>query len=479
MAARFWVGGNDTWDATAGTKWATTSGGAGGAAVPTASDDVTLDAGTGHGNVTISGGRVCKSLTCTNYTDTLNMGGTITVSGSVTLGSGMTITGASALIVNATGTLTSNSKTWPNDLTLSSGAGGITVSGTWTNTGTVTMNTFTSSSINTGTIACQTHFTLGATPGAVGTGTISMVGTGNATFGTFATNFNFNFNTSGTITIASTATWFARGTLSWTAGTVVLGTTKLNFNLNATCNTGTGITWGDVDIISAGSTLTLLSDLNMSGNLLLSTGTTTQTINGAFNINVGGNVSTQGTTSITLGTATIVMNGTGSLSTASSTQLRNNLTINSAGTITLSGTINYNTGTFTYTAAGSLVVTGSVLKCNVNTTIAGVGFTMAGLNISAAGVTVTVVNGQTYHISESITAVGTAASHAVLKSNSAGNQAIVIINQGATQDNGFLNVTDIDTRGGQTGWSYKGTLSNATNWQALPTQPKTIASTFC
>ena len=35
MAARYWVGGTDNWNATVGTKWATTSGGAGGAAVPT------------------------------------------------------------------------------------------------------------------------------------------------------------------------------------------------------------------------------------------------------------------------------------------------------------------------------------------------------------------------------------------------------------------------------------------------------------
>ena len=43
MADRFWVGGSATWDATAGTKWATTTGGGGGAAVPTAADDVRFD----------------------------------------------------------------------------------------------------------------------------------------------------------------------------------------------------------------------------------------------------------------------------------------------------------------------------------------------------------------------------------------------------------------------------------------------------
>lgn len=43
MASRYWVGGTDTWNGTAGTKWATTSGGTGGAAVPTSSDDVFID----------------------------------------------------------------------------------------------------------------------------------------------------------------------------------------------------------------------------------------------------------------------------------------------------------------------------------------------------------------------------------------------------------------------------------------------------
>ena len=43
MAARYWVGGTDNWDGTAGNKWATTSGGAGGAALPVAADDVFID----------------------------------------------------------------------------------------------------------------------------------------------------------------------------------------------------------------------------------------------------------------------------------------------------------------------------------------------------------------------------------------------------------------------------------------------------
>lgn len=69
MADRYWVGGTATWDNTAGTKWATTSGGTGGAAVPTSSDDVYFDANSGAVTVTLQGGN-CRNLTTTGFTGT-------------------------------------------------------------------------------------------------------------------------------------------------------------------------------------------------------------------------------------------------------------------------------------------------------------------------------------------------------------------------------------------------------------------------
>lgn len=72
MASRFWVGGTAAWDPTAGSKWATTSGGAGGAAVPTAADDVFLDGASGAVTVTMStASAVCRSIDCTGFTGTL------------------------------------------------------------------------------------------------------------------------------------------------------------------------------------------------------------------------------------------------------------------------------------------------------------------------------------------------------------------------------------------------------------------------
>jgi hypothetical protein len=95
MADRYWVGGSADWDATAGTKWATTSGGSGGAAVPTSSDDVYFDSNSGAATVRIAYGASCKSLNVTSgFTGSVtNAGGLsnrINVYGSITLGANMT-----------------------------------------------------------------------------------------------------------------------------------------------------------------------------------------------------------------------------------------------------------------------------------------------------------------------------------------------------------------------------------------------------
>lgn len=67
VGVRYWVGGTATWDATAWTKWSTTSGGAGGEAVPTQYDDVYFDANS-TGVVTIgSWTKSAKDLTLTNF----------------------------------------------------------------------------------------------------------------------------------------------------------------------------------------------------------------------------------------------------------------------------------------------------------------------------------------------------------------------------------------------------------------------------
>jgi hypothetical protein len=78
MADRYWRGGSGTWSTTNTTNWSTTSGGAGGASVPTSSDDVYFDANSASGSYTVSisttGTKNAKALTISNPTV-----GTITI----------------------------------------------------------------------------------------------------------------------------------------------------------------------------------------------------------------------------------------------------------------------------------------------------------------------------------------------------------------------------------------------------------------
>ena len=105
MADRYWVGGTATWDGTAGTKWSTTSGGAGGASVPTSSDDVYFDqnsnVGTGAFTVTISSSRVCRNITVQNLDGNMTLAG----SGSLSVYGNLTFP-STRLTVSNTGTFT-------------------------------------------------------------------------------------------------------------------------------------------------------------------------------------------------------------------------------------------------------------------------------------------------------------------------------------------------------------------------------------
>lgn len=112
MADRYWVGGTANWDSTAGAKWATTSGGAGGAAIPTSADDVFFDAAS-TGVCTIQNSNTgAKSINCTGFTGTITGNGAITISGSVTLSAGMTFTHTGVKTFDSTGTITSAGKTF-------------------------------------------------------------------------------------------------------------------------------------------------------------------------------------------------------------------------------------------------------------------------------------------------------------------------------------------------------------------------------
>jgi hypothetical protein len=143
MADRYWVGGTANWDGTAGTKWATTSGGAGGASVPTSADAVFFT-NLSTGTCTIATGNTgALSINCTGFTGTLAGSAAITVSGSVTLVAGMGFTYSGTLTLNGTGTLTTAGKTI-GPLTINGAGITVTLGDPLTSSGalTVTQGTF-------------------------------------------------------------------------------------------------------------------------------------------------------------------------------------------------------------------------------------------------------------------------------------------------------------------------------------------------
>lgn len=129
MANRYWVGGSGTWDTTSTTHWSATSGGSGGASVPTTADAVIFDYNSFSGSATVAlqdGATLnCASLSfVTAYTaqylttsgTTLNCAGSISISGgasNVTLGAstvyctGWNI-GASSVLSAASATIVLN-----------------------------------------------------------------------------------------------------------------------------------------------------------------------------------------------------------------------------------------------------------------------------------------------------------------------------------------------------------------------------------
>ena len=207
MANRYWVGGTATWDSTAGTKWSTTSGGAGGSAVPTSSDDVFFDASSGSGTVTRSTAADinCRNLDFTGFTGTFaGTSYTLNIYGSLVVASGMTFSTTASIDFKATSskTITTNGKTMPNldfdgvggtwtlqdDLLTGASRSVVVTNGTLDlNNYDLTCGGFTSSNSNVRTILFKS-------------GTVTIIGSFTTSFSfTDDTNLTFNAGTSSII----------------------------------------------------------------------------------------------------------------------------------------------------------------------------------------------------------------------------------------------------------------------------------------
>lgn len=206
MADRYWVGGSANWDGTAGTKWATTSGGTGGASVPTSADDVFFDAGSGAATVTISSGNTgAKSINYTGFIGTLGGNASITIAGSITLVAGMTYNYNGQITITGTGTITSAAKSFNGPVIINGVGITVTLGDAWILAGgggtlTLTNGTLTTNNYNLTTLGFISDNTNNRTLN-LGSSTVTLTFNGWST--TTNTNFTLNAGTS-TVIISNT-----------------------------------------------------------------------------------------------------------------------------------------------------------------------------------------------------------------------------------------------------------------------------------
>jgi hypothetical protein len=303
----------------------------------------------------------------------------------------------------------------------------------------------------------------------------------------------------GTLTIGANIR-FNTGTLIYTSGTVdtTSNSSTLTIAASTTLNTN-GIAWNNVTL-SGGTTITFLSDLTCVNF----TSTTNSRILLGSTLYISGNFTNNG--DMTSGcTTTIVMNGTGIYSGFG--RMATPLVFNTAGTITISGSVRvFIGGSYIYTS-GTINASGSTLTLESNTTLNTGGmswdnivvstattltlnsllsvsgtFTLPNYNFTFLGTsgfsvanltnatlsisrTWTFVSGVTYTITNSfVSTANTTTNRPTFRSSIAASQAILTLQAGASQNLKFVNATDINSSLGQQINSNKGTLSNATNW---------------
>lgn len=381
MANRYWVGGTAAWDGTAGTKWALTSGGAGGQAVPTSADDVFFSAAS-TGTCTISAGNTgAKSINCTGFTGTLAGTAAITVSGSVTLDAGMTMSYTGTLTLNATGTLTSAGKT----------LGSITISGASI---TVTLgDACTTGVTNTVTL---TQGTLALAGFTLSTGIFSSSNTNTRAISFGAGNINLTSATAGT-TILSAA---VGSNLSWTGtggfvrnqvatATMSWGSTNFTNGPNLTVNAGsaaltltaasyfktTNFTGSTCDVASSST-----GSINFQGNITLASGGTYTSLpifNSSSNTITSNGRSIRSLTVSTSGTTVTLADALTTVVSVSHTQA----TFNLAG-FTVTTPVWLGSGTLTrvlaFGSGGNIVLNSSTPAATILSIATATGFTWTG-----------------------------------------------------------------------------------------------------
>jgi hypothetical protein len=193
----------------------------------------------------------------------------------------------------------------------------------------------------------------------------ALSGIGTATINVASNCLNLNLTGFlGTLNFTSNLTTTGTSINFGTGGYAETGTAALRFQ-TATTITSNGSSWAGNIIFAANGTFTLADNFTITGNLTFEVGFG-PIINGNT-INIGGNLISN-TVATTSGTTIFNFNGTGTWSQSSSGPFLNPFTINTSGTLTISGTVYKSGSTFTYTS-GTVVTTGSTLTIGAATTL--------------------------------------------------------------------------------------------------------------
>ena len=436
MADRYWVGGTGTWDNTALLKWSATSGGVGGASVPFTSDDVYFDAASGAVTVTTGATVYARNLNFTGFTGTFAGANNITMTGSLTLGAGMTRTFTGTITLNAattTNTITSNGITLASQLSISGG-------GSWAlqddfnnptgllilNQGTLDLND------NNCTVSAVDSNNTNVRSFKLGNKGLTLAGSSQNVY--LVPNItNMTYTGTQQITLTSAA---SSGTRTLRNGDVAGGNEGKAISLNVTAGT---------DTISLGNgVLNAFNNVNFTGFTGI-LGTGARSIYGSLTLGAGMTVAANTSTTIfgaTSGTKTITTNGVtfdGSITfdgVGGSWSFASNFTQGSTRVTTLTnGTLNGNgnnislgsfalgAGTKTLTiGSGTWTIVGSGTAWDANTNV-------TNLTVSASTGTISMTS------ASAKTFAGGAKTWPTL--NQGGSGALTI-----QQSNGFANITD-------------------------------------
>lgn len=358
-----------------------------GGVVPIAGDDINFTATSGNLTVNVASA-VLVGVNFTNYVGTITFNNVINTNGFLNLGTGgYTQAGASGITLSGTATLTSGGVTWSRILTFLGTSQTYTFVGNWTSTGLITFSGSGTTTLTNNTLNINGGLTQTTAGTYLGTTAFVFGGTGtwsNSSTGTIRNNLTFNSGAN-TVTISGTVR-HDTGTLTWTSGIVDTTGSTLTIGANTTLNTN-GITWNNITT-SGASIITLGSNLTLTGNFTLgSTSTTSFVLGGNTFVTTNANLVSTVTATFTVptnltfksltaangsvfntntltftenltistsgctGTTNFVYGGTGTWSASNpNCYIRNNLTINTAGILTLSGTPWKETGFITYTA---------------------------------------------------------------------------------------------------------------------------------